>query len=97
METCPKIRSGLVFGMNEAYKSEFYGYIPVRGYIAGKGRVSDNPYQQVASEPDQRLGSNYSRGIPQFRFAGVPAEFLRAALRRQIGTDKDYLRERPYE
>ena len=83
--------------MNEAYKSSFIGLIPAFGPVVGKVMVSDNPYQTVDTDPYERLGSDYSRGIPRFRFARVPERFLKEALRRHIGTDRNYLRERPFE
>ena len=83
--------------MNEAYKSSFIGLIPPFGSVVGKVMVGDNPYQTVDTDPYERLGSDYSRGIPRFRFARVPERFLKEALRRHIGTDRDYLRERPFE
>ena len=82
---------------NEAYKSRFIGAVPAFGPVVGKVMVSDNPYQTVNTDPYERLGSDYSRGIPRFRFARVPERFLKEALRRHIGTDRNYLRERPFE
>ena len=83
--------------MNEAYKSSFIGLIPAYGPVVGKVMVGDNPYQTVDTDPYERLGSDYSLGIPRFRFARVPERFVRYALQRQIGPDKNYLRERPLE
>lgn len=65
--------------------------------MVGKVMLDDNPYQTVDTDPYERLGSDYSRGIPNFRFARVPERFVKEALRRQIGPDRDYLRERPFE
>ena len=76
------------------------GFVPNIGGtspVVGKVRLGDNPYQTVDTDPYERLGSDYSRGIPRFRFARVPERFLKEALRRHIGTDRNYLRERPFE
>lgn len=49
--------------------------------------VSDNPYQTVDTDPYQRLGSDYSLGIPRVRLARVPADFIEQAYERQIAAD----------
>ena len=76
------------------------GFVPGLGGVSpvmGKVLTGDNPYQTVDTDPYQRLGSDYSRGIPRFRFARVPERFIRDALRRHIGPDKDFSRERRFE
>ena len=66
------------------------GFVPNVGGTApviGKVIVNDNPYQTVDTDPYQRLGSDYSLGIPRFRFARVPADFVERAYERQIAAD----------